>query len=55
MRTGRGDGQSSGGGGGEAAAVAGETLGLGLELPGGQPDPAPFILGRHSGRIIRPK
>jgi hypothetical protein len=25
-----------------------------LELPGGQPDPAPFILGRHSGWIIWP-
>jgi hypothetical protein len=29
------------------------TGGLGLELPGGQPNPPPFIPGRHSGRIIR--
>jgi hypothetical protein len=32
-----------------------ELGGLGLELPGGQPDPRPFIPGRHSGRIIRPR
>jgi hypothetical protein len=55
VRRGRGNGQSTGGGGGKvAAAAAGGTLGAGWELPGGQPDPPPFIPGCHSGRIIWP-